>query len=345
MDAYVPLIELTRGPLVESIHFGALAVVDVNGRLLASAGSPDLMANLRSSAKPFQILSFVEAGGLEYYNWTDEELAIACASHSGTDEHTAVLRSIQARIGVTEADLLCGTHYPLDEATTREMRARAEKPTPNRHNCSGKHTGMLANARMRNFSIQDYLNPQHPLQRIILDDFAAMVGIPSGDVPVGIDGCSAPTFAAPLRQAAHAYALLADPSSLPPRRTAALRRIFHAMSSYPNMVAGPQRFDTLLMQATHGKIASKGGAEGYQGIAIRPGVLYPGSPAMGLTLKIADGDPSGRAVSYAAFAALEQLGVLDETEREQLKQFGPRTLRNWRELEIGESRAAFSLHA
>jgi L-asparaginase II len=345
MDSFVPLVELTRGPLVESIHFGALAVVDSSGRLLASAGSPDLMANLRSSAKPFQILSFVEAGGVETFGFSDRELAIACASHSGTDEHVAVLQAMQARIGVKESDLRCGTHYPLDEASARQMRARGETPTSNRHNCSGKHTGMLANARLRGLSIDDYLNPDHPLQQIILRDFAAMTGLDPAAVPVGIDGCSAPTFAAPLRRAGHAYALLADPQGLPAKRAAALQHIYRAMSAYPEMVAGPLRFDTLLMQATGGKVVSKGGAEGYQGMAVRPGALHPGSPGIGIVLKIADGDSAGRAVSTAALSALVQLGLLTDSERAALAMFDRRTLRNWRELEIGEVRPVFSLHA
>ena len=343
MDSFVPLIELTRGPLVESIHFGALAVVDSSGRLLAAAGDPDLVANLRSSAKPFQILSFVEAGGMEVFGLSERELAIACASHSGTDEHVAVLRGMQARIGVGESDLLCGTHYPLHEATAREMRARGETPTPNRHNCSGKHTGMLANARMRGMAIDDYLDPAHPLQQIILREFAAMVGLEAAEVPVGIDGCSAPTFAAPLRRAAHAYALLADPQGLAETRSRALRRIADAMTAHPDMVAGPGRFDTLVMRATGGKVIAKGGAEGYQGMALRPGALFPGSPGIGITLKIADGDSAGRAVGSAAFAALDQLGALSEAERETLAGFDRRVLRNWRELEIGELRPAFHL--
>jgi len=344
MHAYTPLVELTRGPLVESIHFGALAVVDSGGRLLASAGDPGLVANLRSSAKPFQILSFVEAGGVDAYGFSDRELAIACASHSGTDDHVAVLRGMQARIGVSESDLLCGTHYPLHEATAREMRARGEKPTSNRHNCPGKHTGMLANARLHGLSIEDYLNPAHPLQQLILSDFAAMTGLDPSAVPVGIDGCSAPTFAAPLRSAALAYALLADPRGLPPARAAALRHIFHAMSSHPDMVAGPDRFDTLIMQATAGKVVSKGGAEGYQGMAIRPGALHPHSPGIGITFKISDGDSAGRAGPVAAFAVLNQLGLLSRAEQDALKMFGRSPLRNWRELEIGEIRPAFQLH-
>ena len=344
MQSYAPLVELTRGPLVESIHFGALAVVDSNGRLVASVGDPDLMANLRSSAKPFQILSMVESGGMEAFGLSERELAIGCASHAGTDDHVAVLRGMQARIGVSEDDLRCGTHYPLNEATARAMRARGETPTSNRHNCSGKHTGMLANARLRGLSIEDYLNPDHPLQRIILADFAAITGMEPAAVPVGIDGCSAPTFAAPLRQAAHAYALLADPRGLPPARAEALRRIFRAMSANPDMVSGPGRFDTVLMQAAPGKIVSKGGAEGYQGMAVRPGALYPDSPGLGITFKISDGDSAGRAGPVAAYAALVQLGLLNDAERAALAQYDRGVLRNWREMEIGEIRPAFHLH-
>ena len=345
MDPFVPLVELTRGPLVESIHYGALAVVDADGRLLYSAGNPDLVANLRSSAKPFQILSLVEAGGLQAFGLVNENWPSAVSSHSGTDDHVTVLSAMQAKIGVSEGDLRCGVHYPLDEATARAMRERGENPTPNRHNCSGKHTGMLANARVHGFSIDDYLNPAHPLQQLILETFAGMVELAPCEVPVGIDGCSAPTFAAPLRQSAHAFALLAHPDGLPQTRAFALSQIFNAMAAHPGMVAGPGRWDTLVIRAARGKIVSKGGAEGYQGMAVLPGASGPGSPALGIALKIADGDPSGRAVSMAAMAVLLQLGLLDDQARAALRAFDRRPLRNWREIEIGEIRPAFSLQA
>lgn len=343
MNTFQPLVELTRGPLVESVHHGALAVVDVNGSLMASVGDPNLVANLRSSAKPFQALSLVESGGADALKLSEREIAIACASHSGTDEHIAVLRAMQARIGVSEADLLCGAHAPMDDATAHAMHERGEEPTPNRHNCSGKHTGMLANARFRNFSIVNYLDAEHPLQQIILNTFAEMVGMHPQDVPIGIDGCSAPTFATPLRSAAHAYALLADPARLPEPRRGALIRIFQAMVRNPVMVAGSQRFDTLLMEATCGKVVSKGGAEGYQGMGVAPGALGPGSPAFGIAIKIADGDASGRAVGTAALAVLVLLGILSDAERKALSRFDRRPLYNWRKLEIGEIRACFSL--
>lgn len=343
MSAYEPLVELTRGPLVESIHFGALAVVDAGGKLVASVGDPGLVANLRSSAKPFQALSLVESGGADAFRLDESEIAIACASHSGTDEHVAVLRGMQAKIGVQESDLLCGVHEAMDGPTARAMRERGEKPTSNRHNCSGKHTGMLANASFRGFAIQDYLNTAHPVQRIILQTFAEMVGLPPADIPIGIDGCSAPTFAAPLRNAAHAYALLADPSSLPQPRCAALQRIYHAMTTHPNLVAGPERYDTLVMRATNGKLVSKGGAEGYQGMGIAPGALGPGSPALGIAIKVSDGDASGRAIGTAALAVLVQLGVLTHDEREALARFDRRPITNWRDIEVGEIRPAFHL--
>jgi len=341
--AFQPLVELTRGPLVESIHFGAVAVVNVHGQLVAHFADPMVLANLRSSAKPFQALSMVEAGAADAFGLTEREIAIACASHSGTEEHVAVLTEMQAKIGVNESDLLCGTHYPMHEPTARAMRERGEALTPNRHNCSGKHTGMLANAKTRHFGIADYLNPEHPVQKVILETFAEMVILPPKQIPIGIDGCSAPTFATPLTHAAHAYALLADPSGLPEKRAAALRRIADAMTAHPDMVAGPGRWDTLIMQITGGRVISKGGAEGYQGMALRPGALAPGSPALGISLKISDGDQGGRAVGTAALAVLRQLGALSEEETSQLSAFDRRPLYNWRKLEIGEVRAAFTL--
>ncbi|MBU1660309.1 MAG: asparaginase, partial [Chloroflexi bacterium] len=123
---------------------------------------------LRSSAKPFQALPFIESGGHERWNLTPREIAILCASHTGTDEHVSVLQEIQGKIEVTQADLLCGIHAPIDAPTREALRERGEEPTPNRHNCSGKHTGMLAHARLFNFPIADYINPEHPVQKRIL---------------------------------------------------------------------------------------------------------------------------------------------------------------------------------
>jgi L-asparaginase II len=163
------------------------------------------------------------------------------------------------------------------------------------------------------------------------------------DVLVGTDGCSAPTFAVPLYNAALAFARLCDPSGLPEKRAAALRRIFHAMTTNPDMIAGPGAFDTRLMQVGAGKIVVKGGAEGYQAIGLAPGALGPGSPALGITYKIMDGDTSGRARPVTALAVLRQLGALNDPQRTELAGFDARPLYNWRHLEVGVIRPVIQL--
>lgn len=338
-----PLVETTRGRVVECIHYGALVVVDAQGRLVASVGDPQTTSFLRSTAKPFQALPFVEAGGPAYYGLTDREVAILCASHSGTDEHVAVVRGIQSKIGVSESDLLCGTHTPAHQPTVKSLVLRGENPTPLRHNCSGKHSGMLAYAKMRSLPLEDYVNPNHPIQQTILATFAEMCGLQPYQVETGIDGCSAPNFAVPLIAAAQAFASLCKPDDLPAARAQACQHITRAMSTYPDMVGGPDRFDTRLMEVGKGLIVSKGGAEGYQGIGLMPGALGAGSPALGIALKISDGDPSGRAETLVSLEILRWLGALSKDQLKELAQFDRRPLTNWRKLEVGDIHPCFSL--
>lgn len=343
-SAFQPLVEYTRGGLVESLHTGALAVSDADGRLVASWGDPQAVVFLRSAAKPFQALPLVESGAAARFGLTPRELALTCASHLGLDLHLEVLHGLQARIGASEADLLCGTHPLDDPATARQLILAGQTPTPGRHNCSGKHTGMLALARHWDVPLSQYLDPAGPVQAAIRQAFAEMCGLPPEAVVTGIDGCSAPNFAVPLASAARAYARLADPGRLPAGRASALRQIFAAMTAHPEMVRGPGGYDTELMRVRPGQWASKGGAEGYQAVALAPGALGPGSPALGLTLKVADGN--GRAVSLAASEALRQLGALPAEAWAELGRLGltpPLALRNWRGLQVGEARTVFRL--
>jgi L-asparaginase II len=348
-SGYLPIFQLTRGHTVESIHFGAIAVVDSFGNLAAHYGDPDTVTFLRSSAKPFQALPFLEHGGQAFYDLSPREMAVICASHSGTDQHSSTIQGIQAKAGLSELDLLCGVHIPGDEATAETLRARKELPTPNRHNCSGKHTGMLAYARMSDRMYKDlpYISPQHPIQQEILSTFAETCGLSTDRVALGVDGCSAPNFAVPLRNTALAYARLCDPEQAkvaPPERAAACHLITSAMIAEPEMVAGPGKFDTCLMQVTRGKLVCKGGAEGYQGIGLMPGVLAPGSPALGIALKIADGDERGKARHAVALEVLRQLGVLSADELGALSEFGPvLPVFNWRKILVGEGRPVFEL--
>jgi L-asparaginase II len=343
ITSIVPLVELTRGSIVESTHYGVVVVSDTAGNIVFSLGDPAKVTFLRSSAKPFQALPFVESGGMEHFGLTQQELAIMCASHHGTDAHVKVIESIQRKVGVTAEDLLCGMHPPADRETAARMVRNSETNSPLRHNCSGKHSGMLAHALLRGFATADYINPLHPVQQVILQAFSEITGVPVDQVILGTDGCSAPVFAIPMLKAAHAFALLADPSSLPQPRQASLREIYSAMTTYPDMVAGPKGFDTAIMHVGKGNILSKGGAEGYQALALKPGACGVGSPAYGITIKIVDGDQSSpeRARPVAAIQVLRQLGALDDGQVAELSNFAARPIHNWRKLLVGEIRPAF----
>ena len=343
-NPYTPVFELTRGRIVESIHFGAFAVVDSHGNMLASMGDPYLVTFLRSSAKPFQALPFIEKRGHEKFGFTAREVSLMCASHSGTDDHVETIKSMQGKIGVGVDDLMCGTHYPIDESTADTMKIRGELPTPYRHNCSGKHTGMLAHARLRNAPTENYVDLHHPVQESILQTFAEMCDLPIEKIELGIDGCSAPNFAIPLYHAALGYARLCDPYELAPQRAEACQTICTSMMAHPDMVGGPNRFDTALMQAGNNRIVSKGGAEGFQSIGLMPGAAGSGSPGIGIAIKISDGDPTDRARIAVSLEILRGLGALDDNQMQALAHFGPETtLKNFRKITVGVSRPSFHL--
>ena len=351
---YQPVFELTRGNIVESTHFGAVAVVDSSGRLLAWYGDPKLVTFMRSSAKPLQALPLIERGGDQTFHLTSKEVAILCASHEGTDEHVEVIKGIQAKVGVQESDLLCGTHLLSHLPTVEAMRTRGEALSPNRNNCSGKHTGMLAHARMRGLSIGDYINPEHPVQKTILETFAQMCGMELERVEIGTDGCSVPNFAVPLYNAALAYARLCDPRNLSQERATACRRITSAMMANPVMVSGMGRFDTRVMEVCSKRILAKGGAEGYMAMGVLAGALGAESPGIGIAFKVADGDLSVRNADGSfhnrvrpamALEILRQLGYVSEKELEALSEFGPiRPVTNARKIVVGESHPIFSLN-
>lgn len=340
------LIEVTRGGLVESRHAGAIAVADAQGRLLAGYGDPRQVTFLRSTAKPLQVLPLIESGAARAYGLTPPEIAVACASHTGSARHLQTVRSLLAKAGLSEADLGCGAHLPDDaESRAQLVRERAE-PNPLYNNCSGKHAGMLALAKFNGWPLPDYLDPQHPVQQLILRTVAEMFNLTPQAIVLGVDGCSAPNFAAPLVNAAAAFARLADPGALPPARAEAVRAAVRAMQAHPKIVQGAGGSDTELMRARPGVIVAKRGADGFQGIGLAPSALGAGSPAVGIAIKVADGDGAGRAVPAVMVEVLRQLGALNAAQLAWLAERGvcaARPLTNWRGLTVGELRPVFSL--
>ena len=324
---FVPLVEVLRGGIVESVHYGAVAVVDRAGRLLFAAGDPEVVTYTRSSLKPLQALPFVAAGGLERYKLTTQETALLCASHSGEARHVEAAASILAKAGNDASDLQCGTHPPVHY----EVRGEIPPPppySPLSHNCSGKHSGMLAHCAACDYGKHDYLAMEHPLQREIRSAVAAMTGVPEGALHAGIDGCSAPNYAMPLARLALAFARLAS-SDVDPAYGRSPRQLADAMTTAPEMVSGEGRSDLALSRAGRGDWVCKIGAEAVQAIGIR-------SRGWGIAIKVADG--GRRALLPATIAALEQAGLVDAPARDVLAPLATPTLRNYRGLAVGQER-------
>lgn len=290
-------MEVRRAALVESVHRGRVAVCNPEGEVLAADGDPDGYVYARSSAKPFQALPLVLSGAANDFGLTEEELAVACASHNAEERHVAAVRSILEKAGLPEQALQNGAHPPMYGPAAAKLARSGEEPRSIHGNCSGKHAGMLAVCVHEGWYTESYRDPHHPLQQWILTVISEVCGMEREAIILGGDGCGVPAFAMPLRNLATGFARISTGERLNEELASAARRVRDAMRNHPFMVAGTGRFDTTLMEAT--SIMAKSGAEG---------VFAAGSPeGWGVALKISDG--AGRAVRPAALAALARRGV------------------------------------
>ncbi|HVZ92787.1 MAG TPA: asparaginase [Rhizomicrobium sp.] len=325
------LVELTRGDLVESVHRGSIAVADAEGAIRFALGDVETPVYPRSSLKPIQALPLLESGAADAFAMSEEEVALACASHSGEPMHTTRVAAWLKRIGCAESDLACGAHPARYEPTMEDMIRRGEAPTRLHNNCSGKHAGFLTLARSWNVAIEGYERHDHPVQRAVAAALGELSGV-GGDLPWGVDGCAAPNFALALTAMARALAVFAAPERLSPARAKACRRIVSAMIAHPDLVSGTGRACQIMMRSCGGKAAVKAGAEGFYA-ALLPGLK------LGVAIKIDDG--AGRAAEAVMAALLDKLGVLgaDEAARELVQA----PIRNTRGAAVGERRIAGAL--
>lgn len=284
--AVVALATVGRDGVIESTHFGRVAICQADGRLLAGAGDTEGVQFWRSSSKPIQALSVVTSGAADRFELTQRELSVCCASHSGSAEHIETVRGILAKLDLSESDLNCGAHWPGDiEERNRLIRA-GEEPTQLHNNCSGKHAGMLATARALNAPVGGYLDFEHPVQHMIALNLSLLSDVPQEQFAIGRDGCGAPTVAMSLAAMARAFARLASPDDLPDALPGAARRICDAMAAEPVMVSSRGSFNSELLRLGAGEFVAKGGAEGLFCMASR-------SRGIGIAVKASDG--SGRA--------------------------------------------------
>lgn len=332
-----PLVNVTRGDVVECVHLGALAIVDPDGQLLHSIGDPYLVSYPRSSAKPLQVLPLIESGGAEHFGFSDREIAVMCASHCGEDYHVEAVQGILDRIGLDKSALMCGIHPPINKAAAERLAAAGEKPTTLHSNCSGKHSGMLAMARFLGIAHEGYYRPDHLVQKRIIALLSEFTDLPAEKIKLASDGCTVPTFGMPLYNFALAFARLVEPGRWPPLRQAACRRVVRAMQTHPEMVSGTARLDTDLMRVAEGSLICKGGAEGYMALGILPCPQLP--RGAGIAFKVIDGDAIGRARPVATIEILQQLGILSEVQLSALAAYRTLPVTNMRGAQVGDVKA------
>jgi L-asparaginase II len=337
-DSLPVLAEVRRGLIIESRHRGAIIIAEPDGSRVAEIGDGGVITSTRSTIKPIQAIPFITSGAADRFGASERELALACASHEGEPIHTETVTKMLERAGLDETALRCGAHAPYNIETARQLEFEGVPFTQIHNNCSGKHAAMLLTAVHRGLTLEDYTSPGHAIQREIISVFTQL-GDLDESLPTAIDGCSAPTFGVPLRSIAVAFARLVNPSSVSAEIAQAATRLVRAMIDYPEMVGGTKRFDTDLLRAARGKLVCKVGAEAVYGIGVFPGERFP--RGLGVAIKMEDG--SYRGLGPAVVETLAQLGVLDESEQQELSQYHHPAIENRRNTKVGEVRSVFNL--
>lgn len=326
------LVEITRGSLVESAHRAAAVIALPSGETVQVLGDADAPIYPRSAIKGFQALPLIAAGGADRFALTDAEIALICASHNGEDIHVRTARALLAKIGVTEAALECGAHWPVGEAG-KALAAAGERPGPIHNNCSGKHSGMLALAALLGIDGEGYVAPEHPVQIEMARAIEAVCGLPLAQAPCATDGCSVPTWALPLAALATGFARFSGGEGLSSQYAAAAARIRAAVAAAPYMVAGSNRFCTGVMEITHARAFVKTGAEG---------VMCAALPERNLGIAVKCDDGAARASELVMAHLLVAFGAVDQGDA-AFDRFLTVPVRNRNGIHTGDVRAAPAL--
>ena len=330
-DANPICVEVTRGPIIESRHRGSVAIVDVSGKVQVGWGDIEQPVYPRSAVKALQAISVVETGAADAAGLSRSELALLCSSHGGEPRHTETVAGILDRIGLTEADLECGIHWPSHEDSAHALAAGGGVPNQLHNNCSGKHAGMLALAQQMGVPTKGYSQVTHPVQQRILGVLEFMAGIDMAHLPLGIDGCSIPTWAIPLENLAYAFARFGAAEDMPEDRRKACDRIMDAVASDPFMIAGTGRYCSQMTQILGKRVFLKTGAEG---------VFCATVPSMGIGIALKCDDGASRGAEMLLTAVLDKIGVFEQGEADAVARFLCTPVLNRNNLRVGEIRPA-----
>jgi L-asparaginase II len=308
----VALINVSRGDVVESIHRGDLVVVNGQGQVIYSLGDPKKVTYFRSAAKPIQALNVVSSGAFAKYNISQKELALICSSHYAEDFHVEAVQSILDKIGLTKDNILGGVAHSLINEIAIHQAEQGIKVDQRFSDCSGKQSGMLAVCRCKGYSLNDYLDPNHPCQKEILKNISKFCEIEEDNISIGIDGCSAPVHALPLINMAIGFRNIASPNHLSAKEQKSANLIYASMNAFPEMVSGTNGFCTELIKCSNGKLIGKVGAEGVYCVGIKGANL-------GIALKIESG--SMAVIPPVIMKTLIALDILNKDEVAKLKRF------------------------
>ena len=320
------LVEVFRGETVESRHRGIVVVTDGDGKIVFSLGDIERPTFPRSAIKAIQGLPLVESGAADAYGFGNEELALACASHSGEPPHVKRAADMLARAGLGVSDLECGAHWPAQQFALIALARAGEEPTALHNNCSGKHAGFLCTCRHLGIETRGYSALGSPEQDMVRDAMESVTGAAHTLDHCGTDGCSIPTYAIPLKNLAYGFARMATGNGLAPERAKAAKRLMDASMAAPFYVAGTHRACTELMEMAPGRIFVKTGAEG----------VYVGAlPEFGIGFAIKCEDGATRAAEAITATVLARIFRHEAELESKLDRFADREMRNWNGITYG----------
>ena len=327
------LVEVLRGALVESRHRGAVAVVDAAGKTMLALGDVERPVYPRSAVKALQALPLVETGAADRYGLGPEELALACASHSGEPGHVATATRMLKLAGLDTGALKCGAHWPIHQPSAQALARDGGTAGAVHNNCSGKHAGFLCVACALDADRGHYVEPSHPVQRLVKSTLESLTGTVLSQDVCATDGCSVPTWAMPLLALARGFARFGTGVGLTADRAKAATRLRAACAAHPWHVAGTGRFCTEVMQRLGERAFVKTGAEGVYCAAL---------PKQGIGIAVKCDDGSGRAAEVMLAAMLVRF-LPASIDTLALEQHVRPNLRNWNGIAIGSLRPVAAL--
>ncbi|WP_026894533.1 asparaginase [Clostridiisalibacter paucivorans] len=323
-----------RGNMVDLTHIGHIAVVNHKGELLYYYGDPNRVTFARSSAKPIQAIPVLESGAIEKYGITDKEIAIFCASHSGEDFHVKTVESILKKAELNKDYLQCGSHYPIANYASKELKSKGLEPENIHCNCSGKHSGMLITAKYYGEDLDSYYKQEHPVQRRIMNTLSEVCEYDENKIITAIDGCGVPVHAMPLYKFAHGFAKLSKPEVFNPIRKKVVSKIITSMTKYPEMVGGTNRICTDLMKICGDRLFAKSGASAYYAIGLK-------DKGIGIAFKIEDGN--SKIMPAIVLETLKQLKIITDKELKQLEKYYILDIKNHKKEIVGQTKTEFDL--